>query len=296
MQAGTAARGASPEAIQRHYDLSNDFYKLWLDPELVYSAALWGEGDDLAAAQRRKLDHHIATARAAGTARVLDIGCGWGSLLKRLVQDAGVERAVGLTLSEAQAAHARGLGLPGIEVHVQSWADHRPEAPYDAIISIGAFEHFARIEFTEEQKVNAYREFFEACHRFLRPGGYLSLQTFAYNGRRKRADAVDSEATKFLASEIFPETDPPRTANICEAIEGTFEIETLRNDREDYGRTCRVWNENLKANRAAARALVGQAAVDRYERYLTYSYLGFMSANLALYRIGLRRIDTWRPR
>ena len=79
-----ADTGASPEAIRNHYDTSDDFFGLWLGPERVYSAALYEGNDDLDAAQDRKLDHHIAAAGAAGAARVLDIGCGWGAMLRRL--------------------------------------------------------------------------------------------------------------------------------------------------------------------------------------------------------------------
>ena len=108
--------GASPEAIKSHYDVGNDFFRLVLDPEMIYSCALYEDGDDLATAQIRKLDHHIAAAKAAGTKRVLDIGCGWGAMLRRLVEHAGVGHAVGLTLSSAQADYIRKQGNAKIEV------------------------------------------------------------------------------------------------------------------------------------------------------------------------------------
>ena len=95
------ATGASAEAIQAHYDTGNAFYRLWLDPTRTYSCALWDEADALEEAQIDKLDYHIEQAQAAGTGQVLDIGCGWGSLLERLTTAHGVERAVGLTLSFA---------------------------------------------------------------------------------------------------------------------------------------------------------------------------------------------------
>src|SRR6516162_6407429 len=95
--------GASPEAIKAHYDLSDEFFGLFIGPDMIYSCALFEGDDDLASAQRRKLDHHIASASAYGANRVLDIGCGWGALLRRLVEHAGVRTAVGLTLSRSQA-------------------------------------------------------------------------------------------------------------------------------------------------------------------------------------------------
>src|SRR5258705_13615220 len=96
-------RGASAEAIQHHYDVGNDFYTLWLDETKTYSSALWEDARTLEEAQLRKIDYHIRQARVEGAHRVLDIGCGWGSTLKRLVEHAGVEQAVGITLSNAQA-------------------------------------------------------------------------------------------------------------------------------------------------------------------------------------------------
>lgn len=287
--------GASAGAIRHHYDVSPAFYRLWLGDDRVYSSARWEEGDSLETAQRRKIDYHVAESGAAGKARVLDIGCGWGALLARLVGHHGVGRAVGLTLSPAQAeCVARD---PRIEVRVESWADHRPAEPYDAIISIGAFEHFARTQDSEDDKVASYAEFFRACRSMLRPEGRLSLQTFAYGSARRRDAALSSDATRFLAEEIFPETDPPRLANIAAAIEGTFEVVRLRNDRLDYARTCREWMNRLKARRAEAVAEVGSEVVEKYERYLAYSYIGFRSGKLDLYRIALAPIpEVWTPR
>ncbi|HEY0989897.1 MAG TPA: class I SAM-dependent methyltransferase [Kofleriaceae bacterium] len=287
--------GASLQAIQDHYDISNDFYRIWLDSNMLYSGAMWEDGDTLESAQLRKVDYHIAQARAATCNRVLDIGCGWGAVLRRLAVDNRVANLVGLTLSAAQAEWIAQFGIPQIKVRVESWTDHVPEAPYDGIISIGAFEHFARLEHSEAEKVAAYRNFFAWCQQHMVPGGYLSLQTFAYGNTRSREDAMRMPATQFLAKEIFKETDPPRLANIAEATEGTFEIVALRNDRRDYARTCREWLTRLQDRRDAAVAVVGEEVVARYERYLQYSFIGFETGNLALFRITLRCLHSrWK--
>ena len=291
MSEATSRIGATPRAIQEHYDLSNDFYRLWLDRDMVYSGALWEEGDDLERAQRRKLEHHAREARASSAGRVLDIGCGWGGLLAHLVKDHGVKQAVGLTLSQAQRGWVNELALPNVEVRLEHWQDHQPTAPYDAIISIGAFEHFARLDEDEAQKVENYRAFFRKARELLVRGGYLSLQTFAYGSARKREQARQSDSTQFLAEQIFRETDPPRLANIAEAIEGTFEIVAMHNDRLGYARTCKAWLDNMRAARERVVALAGEEVYERYQKYLTYSYIGFKSANLDLYRITLRRLE-----
>lgn len=175
--------GASATAIQRHYDVGNAFYALWLDPTLTYSCALYEEREDdtLEAAQLRKLDYHVAQARAAGCRRVLEVGCGWGGLLRRLVDVHGVEHAVGLTLSRAQVEHVAAWRHPAIDVRLESWFDHRPAEPYDAVISIGALEHSARLGLTRRGKRRAHRAFFAALRDRVRPGGRISIQAIAFD-------------------------------------------------------------------------------------------------------------------
>lgn len=282
--------GASPEAIQSHYDLGNEFYSLWLDPTLSYSGAMWERGDTLETAQVRKIDFHIEQSGARGAERVLDVGCGWGGVLQRLVGAHGVAKAVGLTLSRAQAEWIAGLNLPNVEVRVESWSEHRPEGRYDAIISIGAFEHFARLDSSDEERVAGYRAFFSRCAEWLKPGGRLSLQTFAYGSRRPREEGRRTPGTRFLATEIFPETDPPRAADIVNASDGLFEIEALRNDRKDYAITCKEWLRRLRAHRDEVIRLVGEDSFARYERYLQLSTIGFDTGYLALFRITLSRL------
>ena len=276
--------GASPEAIRAHYDVGDDFFRLWLDPEMVYSAALFADDrdDDLAAAQTRKLDHHIAAARANGAPRVLDVGCGWGALLRRLTTSAGVGQAVGLTLSASQAQWIRDLHLARVEVREENWRDHRPAAPYDAIISVGAFEHFAKPGLSSAARIAGYREFFAFCRDVLKPGGRLSLQTIAYA-------APGMSLPAFVMERIFPETEPPLISEPIVAAEGLFELETLRNDRHHYDRTLRLWVRNLTARREEAVALVGEQTVSEFLTYLKASAVAFRSGTLCLLRIGFLR-------
>ena len=285
--------GASLEAIQYHYDLSNQFYSLWLDENMVYSGARYqSDSDSLETAQINKLDHHLKSAQCANKNRLLEIGCGWGAILKRATQQYGVKEAVGLTLSDAQVQYIDKLDLKSVTAKVENWQDHYPAEPYDAIISIGAFEHFAKLEYTEQEKVDAYRTFFKRCQEdFLKPGSLMSLQTFAYGSARRRDQATNMSATQFLAEQIFPETDPPRLANIAEAIQGHFEIVNLENDRIGYAKTLREWMNRLKNNRAQAIETVGLQEVEKYEQYLQYSFAGFQTANLDLYRITLKRLE-----
>jgi len=278
-------------AIRYHYDVGNAFYRLWLDPSLSYSCAMpAGPDDTLEAAQNRKIDYHlraIGLGPNADRARaVLDIGCGWGAVLRRLVSDHGVARAVGLTLSDEQAANLRtgadAGGVPGAEVHVRDWRDYTPAEPFDGIISIGAFEHFALPEDTSAEKIARYREFFTRTREWLRADGALSLQTIAY------ANMSREQASAFIQQEIFPAADLPTLAEIAAAAEGVLETRLVRNDRLDYAWTCEQWATRLRARRAEATELVGPEVVARFERYLRMSALGFRMGKICLYRLVFR--------
>jgi cyclopropane-fatty-acyl-phospholipid synthase len=283
-----AYAGASAEAIEHHYDVGNEFYRLWLDATMTYSCALWAEGDSLERAQLRKLDHLIEGARAAGAQRVLDVGCGWGSLLQRLVQLHGVGHATGLTLSRAQAEAVTALGDRRIEVHVENWAEHEPGERYDAIVSIGAFEHFARFGMTRRERVAAYRKFFAFCRELLAPGGRLVLQTNA-KGSNVRLDRRAAAELRFVAERIFPESELPWASEILEASERRFEVVSLRNDPDHYARTCAAWRAGLEANLDRARELVGESVLEDYRRYLEVTVEHFRRRHLALLRIVYER-------
>jgi cyclopropane-fatty-acyl-phospholipid synthase len=276
--------GASKAAISSHYDLGNEFFRLFLDRECCYSCAMYDNAaDSFEAAQQRKLEYHIEQARADGVARVLDIGCGWGALQKKLVKEHRVKVAVGLTLSENQARWIRSMGIEGVEVRVESWSDHVPTAPYDSIISIGAFEHFARPS-SRPVRVRGYRDFFERCHGWLNPGGWMSLQSIGLGAVDRGVDG------QFVAEHIFPESDLPRLGEIADASEGIFEIVAIRNDRADYKRTNLEFRDRLRKNRDAAVSLVGEETVRVFDKYFRISAAGFSRGTTNLYRITFRRL------
>ena len=275
--------GASAAAIQAHYDVSNEFYQLWLDDSMTYSCALWegGESETLELAQRRKLAHHIASARVANGSRVLDVGCGWGSMLRTLTEEHGVAEAVGLSLSQAQISHLQSSS-EAIDARLESWVDHEPSEPYDAIISIGAVEHFVKPSHSHEERLQVYRSFFQRCRSWLRTGGWLSLQTMGYGtGRFVAGSAV---------AKVFPESDMPRLSQLVEASDHLCRIDTVLEHGAHYVRTCEHWLRRLEDNRAEALALVGEEKVDTWRRFLAAVVKGYACGIFVLYRMSLQRL------
>jgi cyclopropane-fatty-acyl-phospholipid synthase len=287
-----AEYGGSARAVQYHYDVGREFYQLWLDAGLTYSCGLWDlddPRDTLERAQQRKIDFHLEASRALTAGSVLDVGCGWGALLSEISRRGRARRLVGLTLSEDQASYVRGLQLPCSEVRLESWTHHQPAEAYDSIVSVGAFEHFARPEDTVAQKIEVYRDFFSRCAGWLSPQGRMSLQSIAYGTMRRE------EASAFINNEIFPSADLPTLGEIVQAAEGIFEIVLVRNDRLHYAKTFSAWAENLRRRRLEAVRLAREDVTKRYERYLTQSSVGFLMGKIGLLRLVLRPVERKWP-
>lgn len=286
--AGMGEFGTSPDAISYQYDVGNDFFALWLDDDTMsYSCALWDDDEtlDLAAAQRRKIEYHIGAARAANAHRVLDVGCGWGGVLRTLVEHHGVSRAVGLTLSRTQYEWINDLGVPGVEVRLESWEDHEPMEPYDAIISIGSFEHFSRPDLTLAEQLEAYRAFFARCYQWLQPGGHLSLQTMAIGDASPRLRS----AFTHYSQQYTPESAPPFIEEAVLAASPWFALRTARCDGEMYARTFQAWLGRLTEQRDEILRRYGPAIYKRFRQMLRAAATLFERGHLTLYRLALER-------
>ncbi len=282
---------ASAEAIGYHYDVSNEFYRLWLDQSMTYSAALWEDADDLHAAQRRKMDWHLGHLALPPGGRLLDIGCGWGGLLEHAARTQALRSAVGLTLSAAQKDWIDRKSPKGMAVALQNWTDHACAEPYDGIVSIGAFEHFARPNLSRAQRVEIYRHFFERAHAWLVPGGSLSVQTIGCGNMQR------SDFSEFFATEIFPDSDLPCLDEIVGAMRFLFEVKLIRNDRHHYARTLREWLKHLGRRKEEAVNAAGAPVVERYLTYFKLAIVAFEQlGTMDLYRLALKRIDKPRSR
>jgi cyclopropane-fatty-acyl-phospholipid synthase len=277
--------GATREAIEHHYDVGRDFYRLWLDARMVYSCALWPADldDDLDGAQLAKLEWHATAAQVDGASRVLDVGCGWGGMLRYLVAERQVGHVTGLTLSSDQFGATP--ASEHVDVRLEDWRDHEPLAPYSAIVSIGAFEHFTRVDLTRAQRRAVYGSFFDRCALWLCDGGRLSLQTIAYED----FDPSTGPVASFFTEEIFPESALPQLSDIVEAAECRFRLVAFRSDPDHYEHTLRLWQRRLESNQAEATRLVGRETYRRYLRYLRVARAMFDRRVCTLYRLVFER-------
>jgi cyclopropane-fatty-acyl-phospholipid synthase len=290
----TIATSAHDEAAlegygqRRHYDVAGEFWRLWLDPRMTYSAALWEDGDDLARAQLRKLDYMIEAAGAPGEDRVLDIGCGWGSAAGRLLEAHDVGAVVGITVSASQVDWiASRIDDPRLEVRLEPWADHRAGEPYDSIVSIGAFEHVARERTTRDMRVAAYREFFEHCHGLLRPEGRMSLQTCARGGGWLDRAAIEDMR---LIDDVLVSGAIPWPSEVLQAAENLFQLEFFDTHDHHSVRTWREWERRLEGRREAAIEIVGEEVTDTFLEFHAAWARRFEHGHTTLVRMGLRRL------
>jgi cyclopropane-fatty-acyl-phospholipid synthase len=278
--ASDAAGRDNQALVQFHYDLSNDFYKLFLDPLMQYSCAYYPRWDaTLEEAQHAKVDMICRKLRLRPGERFLDIGCGWGGLICHAARHYGVT-AHGVTLSQAQFDYAQrqiaALGL-GERVSVELIDYRRLTGVYDKIASIGMFEHVGLANH------NAY---FTKLRELLRAGGLLLNHAIA---RRAKKDArrfrVRRAEALAIARYIFPGGELDHIGLSLDNLERNgFEIHDVENWREHYARTCQLWCERLWARRAEAEAEVGAAKTRIWLLYLAGCSLAFARNRLLIYQ------------
>ncbi|MFG2889682.1 class I SAM-dependent methyltransferase [Streptomyces sp. NPDC048248] len=259
------------EAISHHYDVGNDFYSLVLGPSMVYSCAYWPAADagdaTLEDAQRDKLDLVCRKLGLKEGQRLLDVGCGWGSMVLHAAREYGV-RAVGITLSEEQAVFARKriaeAGLADrIEIRVQDYREIHDE-PFDAISSIGMAEHVGR---------TLYAEYARALYALLKPGGRLLNHQIA---RRPLTDEEAYHVDEFIDRYVFPDGELAPVGRTAGALEDAgFEVRDVEVLREHYALTLRSWVANLEEHWAEAVTLTTPGRARVWRLYMAASALSF---------------------
>ncbi|MFF0486854.1 class I SAM-dependent methyltransferase [Streptomyces sp. NPDC004435] len=264
---GRHSRRRDKQAISHHYDVGNDFYALVLGPSMVYSCAYWTDGGTLEDAQRDKLDLIARKLALKEGDRLLDVGCGWGSMAIHAAREYGA-RVVGITLSREQAAFARKRiaeeGLTDrIEIRVQDYRDV-PDGPFDAISSIGMAEHVG---------AEQYREYADLLHGLLKPGGRLLNHQIS---RRPEPDEEAYRIDPFIDAYVFPDGElAPMGRTLTTLEDAGFEVRDVEAIREHYALTLRRWVANLERDWDRAVRLVSPGRARIWRLYMAASAVSF---------------------
>ncbi|WP_062216430.1 cyclopropane-fatty-acyl-phospholipid synthase family protein [Streptomyces sp. NBRC 109706] len=265
-------------AISHHYDVGNDFYELVLGPSMVYSCAVWGpETADLQDAQAAKLDLICRKLGLRPGQRLLDVGCGWGSLVLHAAQHHGV-RAVGVTLSVEQAEYARERVAKEdltdrVEIRVQDYRQVT-DGPFDAIASVGMAEHVGAAR---------YQDYAERLFRLLRPGGRLLNHQIA---RRPLGDESSYRIDPFIDAYVFPDGElAPVGRTVAQLERAGLEVRDVESLREHYALTLRRWVRNLEQGWTQAVRLTSPGRARIWRLYMAASALQFERG-----RIGVNQV------
>ncbi|MFF9029263.1 class I SAM-dependent methyltransferase [Streptomyces iakyrus] len=255
-------------AISHHYDVGNDFYEIVLGPSMVYSCAYWPTPDStLEQAQWDKLELVCRKLGLRPGLRLLDVGCGWGSMAIHAAREHGVS-VVGVTLSQEQAAYARKRvadeGLTDkVEIRVQDYRDVR-DGPYDAVSSIGMAEHVG---------AERYLEYADDLYSLLKPGGRLLNHQIA---RRPQRDESTYSVDAFIDSYVFPDGElQPIGSTVAQLERAGFEVRDVEAIREHYALTLRRWVSRLEADWGRAVQLAGPGRARVWRLYMAASALAF---------------------
>lgn len=266
------------EAIAFHYDVSNAFYRLWLDEQMVYSCAYFNNpGESLEQAQRNKLDHICRKLRLKAGERLLDIGCGWGALICRAAQHFGVI-AHGITLSQQQYEYTKAnichLGLEKqVTVELRDYRDLPSEAVFDKVSSIGMFEHVGLKNLPTYSAI---------VRRVLKPGGLFLNHGITDNEAGKQK----SVGTEFIKRYVFPDGELDSVSNVQRVMEQTgFEICDVEALRPHYAMTLRHWVNRLEAQRQEALEYVSEATYRVWRLYMAGCAVQFETGAIGVYQI-----------
>ena len=274
------------EAISFHYDVSNDFYQLWLDEAMVYSCAYFRSQDDsLDKAQQQKLDYICRKLRLRPGERLLDIGCGWGGLVLHAARNYHVE-AVGITLSQQQLALAqqriRKAGLSSkCELRLLDYRDAGQLGTFDKLASIGMVEHVGK---------NRLPEYFEHAFHMLKPSG-----AFLNHGIGRSMQTATEESAGFIRTYVFPDSELVPISTMLEAAEKAgFEVRDVENLREHYALTLATWVRRLEGREWQAQELVGDLKYRIWRLYMAGCAYYFRHGDMDLYQSLLVKADNGR--
>ncbi len=276
--------------IEVGYDISNEFFRLWLDERMHYTSAVFeSETDTLEQAQENKSRILYDYAEVSPQKTVLDIGCGWGANLEYVARR-GAKAAHGITLSPAQTAEIEARKLAGVKVWCVDYKDFEPAEKYDSLISIEMIDHLCSpAQATEGKAVDIYRTYFNKLGSWVRPGANFGFQAILRNRvPRNRADLAD---LKFTADVIFPGGLNPRLEELIMAVNPSWEILELKTRRTHYGRTTAEWLRRMRLHEKQIKDTWGEQLFVDYDRYLSTCVRAFAAHWSSDVQMKLRKID-----
>jgi cyclopropane-fatty-acyl-phospholipid synthase len=282
--------GSTQEEVEVSYDVSNEFFELWLDKRMNYTCGVYEDTDDLEQAQVNKLNWLHDAAKLSPEKRLLDIGCGWGACIEYMAVEKGVKSVSGITLSRSQNAEIEKRQIPGANVNVVSYQDYTPLQKFDSVISICMMEHIATPEQARKgEHIALYRDYFKRAWEWTTPGAYFGLQTILRNRvPRNRQDLKD---LGFVTYKIFPGGLSLRLEDVIMAVTPYWEVMEVKTRRVDYQKTCAEWLRRMREHEAHIRATWGDEVFDDYDRYLRTCVKSFDKHYQSLAQYSLRRID-----
>jgi len=283
--------GSNKDQVQVSYDVSNEFFRLWLDERMNYTCAVFeSENQSLEAAQLNKLSILSDFAKVTPEKSVCDIGCGWGACLEYLSTARSVKRAVGVTLSNSQAEEVNARNIPAVECVESDFMKWETDEKFDALISICMMDHLCSPEEARKGRaVDIYREYFKRCHEITKPGAWFGLQTILRN--KTPRNRKDLEDIYFCTHVIFPGGLNPRLEDIIQAVNPYWEVVTVKQRRRDYQRTTAEWLRRMRDHEPEIRDTWGDHVFDDYDRYLSTCVRAFDQFYSSLAQYELRRLD-----
>ena len=282
-----AARGATQPELES--ELDEGFFRLILDGEyLSDSAAMWDRAESLQQAQENKLRRLAQLARVERGDRVVDIGSGWGGMVRYGAEKLGVEQITGLTVSRAQYDFASKRASDKAVFRLGSWREYQPERKVDSILCIDAIEHFVPLALRAQGKhKEVYRRFFQKCYEISTESAFVGLQSVV---AVKRADTIQTQADMAFIAKMFPGSSLPFQDDLLDSAKGLYDVAEWRSAAADYQKTLNAWLTNLRNNKDLIARKYGHEVFDRYHRYFEATLRSVQNGYVDLLQLSLQKV------
>lgn len=285
---------ATQDDIEKHYDVGNDFYEMCLDEKyLGYTCGVWDKATTNEQSQKDKFERLCHYANVKEGSNVLDVGCGWGGVMKFVSEKYPTAHVHGLTLSTKQIDYIDSLKLTSNSVELRAWQNYSPpEHKFDAITCIGCLEHFATYEDSAEgRQRDIYKNFFDWCLSVTTPEAQIGLQTIVMT---RMPSNLTELRDSWLVHEVFPGSALSSISDIQAAIVDKYEISKVSRIGLDYVQTLKEWDIKLQSNKDLIIARYSEELYELYHNYFNAASRCFETGYFDLYQVSLKRAEPTR--